>query len=46
MVSIGSLFPVLLDYGSVEGDLPLWALVLDKDRRKNVRSYMWQKQVY
>ena len=46
LVSIGSLLPVLLDLGRVDEDLLLWALVLGKDTRKNVISYMWQKQVY
>ena len=25
---------------------PLWASVLGKDPEKNLRSYLWQKQVY
>ena len=30
---------------SVEEDSPLWAFVLGKDTKKNLRSYPWQKQV-
>ena len=30
----------------VKEDPPLWVLVLDKEKKKNLKSYPWQKQVY
>ena len=30
----------------VKEDPPLWMLVLDKDKKKNLKSYPFQKQVY
>ena len=29
-----------------EEDPTSWALVLGKDTKKNLRSYLWQKQIY
>ena len=32
--------------GRIEEDISSWALVLDKDTKKNLMSYPWQKQVF
>ena len=37
---------LLVDRGRMEKDPSLWASVLGKDTKRNLRSYPWQKQDY
>ena len=37
---------LLVDIGSIEKNPPLWAFVLGKDAKSNLKSYPWQKQDY
>ena len=37
---------MLADTGMFAEDTPFWASVLAKDTKKNLRSSLWQRQVY
>ena len=37
---------LLVDIGNIEKNPPLWASVLGKDAKSNLKSYPWQKQDY
>ena len=37
---------LLVDIGSIEKNPYLWAFVLGKDAKSNLKSYPWQKQDY
>ena len=44
--NLDKLTDMLADTGRFTEDTPFWASVLGKDAKKNLRSSLWQKQVY